>query len=70
MSSIWCPVLGAHVTRVTDLEGNVTRIIQHTQHVVRTPRGVNQSNRDMNRGPEPVEARAHRAVSGSIRGST
>jgi len=27
MSSIWCPVLGAHVTQVTDLEGNVTRII-------------------------------------------
>lgn len=27
ISSIRCPVLGAHVTRVTDLEGNVTRII-------------------------------------------
>ena len=27
MASIRCPVLGAHVTRVTDLEGNVTRII-------------------------------------------
>jgi hypothetical protein len=27
MTSIRCPVLGAHVTRVTDLEGNVTRII-------------------------------------------
>jgi hypothetical protein len=26
-ASIRCPVLGAHVTRVTDLEGNVTRII-------------------------------------------
>ena len=27
MTSIWCPVLGAHITRVTDLEGTVTRII-------------------------------------------
>jgi len=27
MTSIRCPVLGAHVTRVTDFEGNVTRII-------------------------------------------
>ena len=27
MTSIRCPVLGAHVTRVTDLEGTVTRII-------------------------------------------
>jgi hypothetical protein len=26
-ASIRCPVLGAHVTHVTDLEGNVTRII-------------------------------------------
>ena len=26
-ASIRCLVLGAHVTRVTDLEGNVTRII-------------------------------------------
>jgi len=26
-TSVHCPVLGAHVTRVTDLEGNVTRII-------------------------------------------
>jgi hypothetical protein len=26
-ASIRCPVLGPHVTRVTDLEGNVTRII-------------------------------------------
>jgi len=25
--SVHCPVLGAHVTRVTDLEGNVTSII-------------------------------------------
>jgi hypothetical protein len=27
MRSIYCPVLGAHVTQVTDLEGNVTRVI-------------------------------------------
>ena len=27
ITSIRCPVLGAHVTCVTDLEGNVTRII-------------------------------------------
>lgn len=27
MTSIRCPVLGAHITRVTDLEGNVTKII-------------------------------------------
>ena len=27
MASVRCPVLGAHVTRVTDLEGTVTRII-------------------------------------------
>lgn len=27
MTSIRCPVLGAHVTRVTDFEGNVIRII-------------------------------------------
>ena len=27
MTSVRCPVLGAHVTRVTDLEGTVTRII-------------------------------------------
>lgn len=27
MTSIRCPVLGAHVTQVTDLEGNVMRII-------------------------------------------
>ena len=27
MTSIRCPVLRAHVTRVTDFEGNVTRII-------------------------------------------
>lgn len=27
MISTRCPVLGAHVMRVTDLEGNVTRII-------------------------------------------
>lgn len=27
MTSIRCPVLGAHVTRVTDFEGNVLRII-------------------------------------------
>lgn len=27
MTSIRCPVLGAHVTRVTDFEGNVMRII-------------------------------------------
>ena len=27
MSSIRCPVLGAHVTQVTDLEGHITRII-------------------------------------------
>ena len=27
MTSIRCPVLGAHVTRVMDLEGTVTRII-------------------------------------------
>ena len=27
MKSIWCPVLGAHVTQVTDLEGTVTRVI-------------------------------------------
>lgn len=27
ITSIRCPVLGAHVTRVTDLEGTVTRII-------------------------------------------
>jgi hypothetical protein len=25
--SVYCPVLGAHVTRVTDLEGVVTRVI-------------------------------------------
>lgn len=27
MASIRCPVLGAHVTRVTDFEGNVVRTI-------------------------------------------
>jgi len=27
LESIRCPVLGAHITRVTDLEGTVTRII-------------------------------------------
>jgi hypothetical protein len=27
ISSTWCPVLGAHVTRVTDLDGLLTRII-------------------------------------------
>lgn len=27
MRSVYCPVLGAHVTQVTDLEGSVTRII-------------------------------------------
>ena len=27
MKSIWCPVLGAHITQVTDLEGTVTRVI-------------------------------------------
>ena len=27
MTSVRCPVLGAHITRVTDLEGYVTRII-------------------------------------------
>ena len=27
MASIRCPVLGAHITRVTDLEGHVTKII-------------------------------------------
>lgn len=27
MTSIRCPVLGAHVTRVTDFEGNVTRVL-------------------------------------------
>ena len=27
MNSIRCPVLGAHITQVTDLEGMVTRII-------------------------------------------
>jgi hypothetical protein len=27
MNSIRCPVLGANVTQVTDLEGNVTRVI-------------------------------------------
>jgi hypothetical protein len=27
MTSVRCPVLGAHVTRLTDLEGSVTRII-------------------------------------------
>jgi hypothetical protein len=29
MNSIRCPVLGAHITQVTDLEGMVTRIICH-----------------------------------------
>ena len=27
MASIRCPVLGAHITRVTDFEGGVTKII-------------------------------------------
>lgn len=27
MKSIWCPVLGAQITQVTDLEGSVTRVI-------------------------------------------
>ena len=27
MNSIHCPVLGAYVTKVTDLEGNTTRIV-------------------------------------------
>jgi hypothetical protein len=27
MHSVRCPVLGAHVTRVTDLEGTVTHVI-------------------------------------------
>ncbi len=27
MTSILCPVLGGHVTRITDFEGNVTRVI-------------------------------------------
>ena len=27
MTSVRCPVLGAHITRVTDFEGNVMRII-------------------------------------------
>ena len=27
ITSIRCPVLGAHITRVTDLEGTMTRII-------------------------------------------
>lgn len=27
MTSVRCPVLGAHITRVTDLEGTVLRII-------------------------------------------
>lgn len=27
MTSIWCPVLGADVTCVSDLEGHVTRVI-------------------------------------------
>jgi len=27
MSSVRCPVLGAHVTQVMDFEGNVTKII-------------------------------------------
>jgi hypothetical protein len=27
MTSIRCPVLGAHITRLTDFEGHVTRII-------------------------------------------
>jgi hypothetical protein len=27
ITHIRCPVLGAHITRVTDFEGNVTRII-------------------------------------------
>ena len=29
MNSIRCPVLGAHITQVTDLGGMVTRIICH-----------------------------------------
>jgi hypothetical protein len=28
ITSLQCPVLGAHVTRVTDFEGNVMRIIR------------------------------------------
>jgi hypothetical protein len=27
MTSVWCPVLGGHVTQVTDLEGNIIRVI-------------------------------------------
>ncbi len=27
MNSVHCPVLGAHVTQITDLEGTVTRVI-------------------------------------------
>lgn len=27
MNTLLCPVLGAHVTQVTDLEGNVTHVI-------------------------------------------
>jgi hypothetical protein len=27
MTSLRCPVLGAHITRLTDFEGHVTRII-------------------------------------------
>jgi hypothetical protein len=27
ITSVWCPVLGARVTRVADLEGSVTKII-------------------------------------------
>lgn len=27
ITSVRCPVLGAHITQVTDLEGNVTQII-------------------------------------------
>jgi hypothetical protein len=26
-TSVWCPVLGAHVTRVSDFEGQVARVI-------------------------------------------
>ena len=49
IKAVWCPVLQAHVTCVTDLEGTVVTVVCHEYN--KTTRGCRMKQAAMTGGP-------------------
>ena len=62
ITSVYCPVLGSHVTRVTDLEGQTTKIICHE---LEEPAGVCRLKRQSQQGG-PLSQLLERVSEGTL----